>query len=406
MTAAFAMVFVRHGTAVCLTRRADQSPIAPGRWTAIPIELAPGESPAEALDRLEADPLRSTELAHVRTGGELTVETPGGQMALLPVLAEVVVPGFAPPDEQDVAWVDPSSILERDTPPWLWRAYESVGPTVRSVTADTSHGSTYLSLRALEALRDRAARLVADEVDGADELANLAGDLRSARSDMLALTVRVGKAVAEGTDPSVVLARTRSVIEAALTDDPKAARVAAHTVGDVETVFVFSRSGTVLDAIEHLAPDRVVTTVATPGDEGIAVAEGLADRYEVVLAPDAAVASVLDDGVDVVLLGADGVDATGRVTNKLGSYTVAAVAAQLEVPCYFVTTTAKLCDVVTSSLERAPPGSIYTGEASIDVRVDRFDRTPPSLISGYCTEAGVLSLDDVREVAERHARYR
>ncbi|MFW6153013.1 MAG: initiation factor 2B [Halobacteriota archaeon] len=405
MAASFAMVFVRHGTGVCLSRQPEDSPIAPGQWTAIPIERTDG-TPPESIDRLDIDAVGSIEVELVRTGGARSVESAAGSITITPMLVEVTEPGFEPTDGPDHEWVDPPSILERETPPWLWRAYESVAPTVRTVTADTAHGSTYLSIRALEVLRDRAATLVMNGADASDELAALAKELRSVRSDMVALTVRVGRAIDRGSAPPVVLDRTRAAIEEALIADREAALVAARAVGDVDTIFVFSRSGTVLEAIEHIDPRRVVTTVATPGEEGIEVAEALADRFEVVLAPDAAVGSLLDDEVDVVLLGADGVDDEGRVTNKLGSLTIAAVAAQLDVLCYVVTATAKLCAAGAVPRERVPSGSLYAGEASIDVRVDRFDRTPSTLIAGYCTESGVLSLERVRAIAEANAAFR
>ncbi len=400
MTEAQAAVFIRHGVRIMLVSSPGESSATGHRWGVPLVDIDDETTISEhVLDWLES--IGGEPGTFIRSGQPIEVTHRHTSLVRTPILVEVVSTDLDVAAFGTVEWVQPPAILSRETTPSLWRLYESVAPTVRSISADTTHGSTYLSLRALEVLRDRAAGLTSHGETGDDELASLAKELRSARPDMVALKVRTALATREGTAAETVLERSMSLADEAEHADRHAARTVANEVGQVANVFVFSRSETVMHALSTIDPDRIITTVAHPGEEGIEVATELADRFDVILGPDAAFAELLSEA-EVVLLGADGVDAKGRVTNKLGSFTLATVANAMSIPVYVVTATAKLCDDTPGPVERVHPGSIYDGRESIEVFTPRFDRTPAHLISGYCTERGVLGIGEVRRIAETH----
>jgi methylthioribose-1-phosphate isomerase len=116
--------------------------------------------------------------------------------------------------------------------------------------------------------------------------------------------------------------------------------------------------------------------------------------------PDAAAASLLAAGqVDIVLTGADRIAADGSVANKIGTYGLAVLARQHDVPLVVVAPVSTIdldapdgrAIVVEHRAARevtflggqaiAPPGSAAYNPA--------FDVTPPALITALVTEEGV-----------------
>ncbi|MFW6049411.1 MAG: helix-hairpin-helix domain-containing protein, partial [Candidatus Bipolaricaulota bacterium] len=70
----------------------------------------------------------------------------------------------------DAEWVAPTALLHGAASSAEWYRYQRVAPTVRSITADGEHGAAYLSVRALEVLRDRAALQFSEGDPDLDEL--------------------------------------------------------------------------------------------------------------------------------------------------------------------------------------------------------------------------------------------
>ncbi len=387
------VVFLRHRGRVLLVRAPN------GDWTAPTVRPSGQESPETAAWRH----------VHDSVGVDSTVARSGGTLRLddgtvVPVLLDVdETPTAAPdefpaPSEFDHEWVHPPAVLRRETTPDLWRAYERVAPTLRTVVADDQHGSTWLSVRALEVLRDRAG-LLAVRGDGDDwpEIADLADRLRSARPGMAAVRNRVNRAMdaADHTAAAVERAAAEGV-EEAIAADHGAARLAADRLDG--TVLTLSRSGTVLRALSAAAPSTVFVAESRPAREGVGVAETLARAgTQVVLHTDAASGSVLADRADAVLVGADAVRDDGAVVNKTGTRTVAAAAAHEDVPVYVVAATAKVATGPVR-LERGPD-DLYDGDAPVETHDPVFDVTPPALVDGLITEEGVLSPADVETLA-------
>lgn len=304
-------------------------------------------------------------------------------------------------------WVSPTEILRRQVVPDLWTSWRRVAPTPETIEEDHEHGSAWLSLRALEVLRDRAAELVReverDETTSEaarGELRELARRLRSARPAMAALENRVS-AVMEttGGDPEATETAAHEAIHAAHEADDQAAARAAELVAG-QRVLTLSRSGTVTAALLRAAasdpPERVWVAESRPLGEGVGVAEELAAAgLSVTLLPDAALAHVLAcEPIHLVLVGADTILASGAVVNKVGTRMAALAAGQFRVPFYAVAAQDKISKTDDVPEETLDPGEVYAGEANLEVVNTLFDVTPVLWVAGWVTEAGILDLRD------------
>lgn len=311
-------------------------------------------------------------------------------------------------------WVAPTEILRRETVPRLWTSYDRVRPTPWTVAGDTEHGSAYLSLRALECLRDEAALEAERGADEWEPVAAVARDLLEARPPMAVVTNRVNRAMsrAGGESARAVETATGETIADALDADDRAARW--ETLDPPASVLTLSRSGTVRRTIETADPDRVFVAESRPAREGVGVAESLADSLacEVCLHTDAAVGHVLaTEDVEAVLVGADAVLADGSVVNKTGTRLAALAARNEGVPCYAVCAADKVTPRTGPTLESGPADEVYEGadetgsadaDADLSVLNPTFDVTPAALVTGVLTDRGLLDADDVAAVATEH----
>lgn len=265
---------------------------------------------------------------------------------------------------------------------------------------DRQHGSAWLSYRALEILRDRAAAGAAWA-----DLWALAMELRTARPDMPAIMHRVNRALAAAREPATAEALRQAAGEilgqAQAADEAAARRAASFVAG--RRVFSLSRSGTVLAALRLAdpAPTMVVLAESRPGGEGRAVAEELARQGQpVTLVADAAVAEVFArELVEVMLVGADAVLRSGHVVNKIGTRAAATFARQYHVPVYAACATDKIRLDEAAPEDAIEPTALYDGDAPLDVFTPLFDVTPARLLTGLITEDGILAAADVGDVA-------
>lgn len=283
----------------------------------------------------------------------------------------------------------------------------TVAPTLETIRDDRDHGSAWLSLRALEVLRDRAAELArgveAGKVDGAeagDELRDLADRLRSARPAMAALANRVGRVMDEtGGDPQATERAAHEAIHAAHEADDRASARAAELVAG-KRVLTLSRSGTVTAALTASpGPERVWVAESRPLGEGLGVAEDLAAAgVAVTVLPDAALAHVLaSENIDLVLVGADTILASGAVVNKVGTRLAALAAREFGVPVYVVAARDKISRTDQAPEETVDPREVYAGGANVDVVDVLFETTSPRGVAGVVTDAGILDPRSVND---------
>ncbi|WP_135829238.1 NUDIX domain-containing protein [Halorussus halobius] len=342
----------------------------------------------------------------------------------------------------EAEWLHPPELLARETVPELWAAYSRVAPTIEAVAGDAEHGSAYLSVRALEVLRDRAGSFAARGTGDWSALTAIAERLVAARPSMAAVANRVNRAMAEASGVGDAVASTdertpraleraaREGIERGLRADERAAANAAAEIRG-RSVLTLSRSGTVLDALP--AADAAFVAESRPAREGVDVAAALADAsaagtadddetasaeatpgsadatsatdanaaIDVTLHTDAAVAHVLaTEDVDAVVVGADAVLPDGRVVNKTGTRAAALAAAREDVPTYAVAASDKVRTDDAVHLEDGDPAAVYDGDADVAALNPTFDVTPADLLAGVITERGVLDAEGVREVSD------
>jgi methylthioribose-1-phosphate isomerase len=106
---------------------------------------------------------------------------------------------------------------------------------------------------------------------------------------------------------------------------------------------------------------------------------------------DSAAASLMAAGdVDCVVTGADRIAANGDTANKIGTYSLAVLAAHHEIPLYVVAPTSTV-DLTTPTGAEIPIEERSTTEITtrFAARNPAFDVTPSNLITAIVTEHGV-----------------
>ncbi|WP_049971809.1 NUDIX domain-containing protein [Haladaptatus cibarius] len=394
--------FLRNRGDVLLLRRSEQVGSYAGLWGAV-AGHAEDDPDAHAREEIQEETGLFFACTFVRAGDSFEVEDEslGKRWIVHPYLFDCATRAVEPDWETtEVEWVPPTEILRRETVPDLWNSYEHVAPSVESVAEDTKHGSAYISIRALEILRDRAGLLAVRDGDW-DELAELAIELRSARPSMAVLENRLNRVMAETDSPSTVEQSAIEGIDRAYRVDEEATENAREKTED-STVFTLSRSGTVLDALR--GAKRVFVAESRPACESVGVAEEIAESTNVTLHTDAGIGHVLaTEDVDSVVVGADAVLPNGDVVNKTGTRLAAMAANREGVPVFVVTSTDKvrLRDGVDGpELESGDSTAVYDGDGSLSVLNPTFDVTPAEFVTGYVTERGLLGRKAVWDVSE------
>ena len=146
---------------------------------------------------------------------------------------------------------------------------------------------------------------------------------------------------------------------------------------------------------------KVIATETRPVMQGsrLTAFELKHDNIDVSLIPDTAVGYAMSKGlVNKVVVGADRILSTGHVYNKIGTYQVATMAKQHNIPFYVAAplSTFDLKNKPDDIIIEQRKASEVTGVAGkktapdgINVINPAFDMTPPELITGIITEAGV-----------------
>ena len=144
-------------------------------------------------------------------------------------------------------------------------------------------------------------------------------------------------------------------------------------------VITLSNSSTARDALIGLPVGRVYVMESLPGGEGKQMAEalrkGLGRSAEVQLIPDAAMGNVVPR-VDCALVGIDSCDDTGAILHKVGTLPLALCCHRYGKPLYAAGHSLKHTATVKQDLP----------DADNPLQAQRFDRTPPELITRLVTE--------------------
>ena len=146
---------------------------------------------------------------------------------------------------------------------------------------------------------------------------------------------------------------------------------------------------------------KVIATETRPIQQGsrLTAFELKHDGIDVSLIPDTAVGYTMANNlVNKIVVGADRILRTGHVYNKIGTYQVATMAKQHNIPFYVAAPLSTFDmksnpeDVVIEQRKASEVtgiGDKKTAPDGINVINPAFDMTPPELISGIITEKGI-----------------
>ncbi|MBW2146234.1 MAG: translation initiation factor eIF-2B [Deltaproteobacteria bacterium] len=278
-----------------------------------------------------------------------------------------------------------------------------------AIRDDRVQGAGELARRAVGALgllaRHSHAHTVREFLDELDHLGSMLAWARPSMAVIQRAVVSLVRAVhMKCTEEGNVLSLRD--LTARLTDEhqqrhrmasAEAAAAAAHTLSGFGCILTHSRSRTVIDAlIRWSAPGRrVVITESRPMNEGFHTARELAQANLAVTLITDAQAGLFVPQVEAVLVGADSVLRCGSIINKAGTLLLALAAHRFGVPVYVACETLKFRISSTEGepgLEEKDPGEVAAQEGiGFTVRNIYFDITPPDLLTGIVTEAGVQS---------------
>jgi translation initiation factor eIF-2B subunit delta len=277
-----------------------------------------------------------------------------------------------------------------------------IDETVREIRQMETHSSSVVAVKAARALTELLDREYASLDAYERDLDRNSSALRRANPSHASLftTQRevVESVVGEAEDIEEAKRLTREaverVVESVQTAKRRAAERAAETVADGETILTHDYSSTVLEAVE-IAVDEgadltVYVTEARPRYLGRKTARRLADLdgVDTHLLVDAAAGELLPE-CDRVLVGMDCV-VEDTLYNRVGTFPIAATAAQVEVPVQVVGSSAKVIDEgFVFENEFRPPAEVSLEPLEgVTVENPAYDATPTRLVDAVVTDEG------------------
>jgi len=279
-----------------------------------------------------------------------------------------------------------------------------IDETAAEIEAMHTHSSSEVAVKAARALRDLESREYATLEEFGRDVERNASALRRANpshASLASVMSAIESAVLEGDHGDVETAKAAldAAIEEAVdaVEDAKeaASANAAELLEDGDTLLTHDYSTTALRAIERAVDDGAEFSVyvkeARPRHLGRVTVRRLAevDGVEPTLIVDAAAGQVMDD-VDQVLTGITCV-VGDTLYNRIGTYPLAATAAQSEVPMMVAGSTAKIAEgnFVFENDFRSAVEVLREPSEGFDIVNPGYDATPLSLIDQLVTEEGV-----------------
>ncbi len=184
---------------------------------------------------------------------------------------------------------------------------------------------------------------------------------------------------------------------------PGEANVLTHcNAGGLATAGYGTALGVVRGAIEAGKKIRVLADETRPFLQGsrLTAWELLKDGIETVLIVDGSAGSLMRLGeIDLVVVGADRIAANGDVANKIGTYSIAVLAHENDLPFYVAAPMSSIdfaCpDGARIPIEQRDPAEVTTpfgvrvAPPGVGVRNPAFDVTPARYVSAIVTERGI-----------------
>jgi methylthioribose-1-phosphate isomerase len=173
--------------------------------------------------------------------------------------------------------------------------------------------------------------------------------------------------------------------------------------GALATVAYGTALGVIRATKENGKNIKVIATETRPVQQGsrLTAFELKHDGIDVSLIPDTAVGYTMAQGlINRVVVGADRILRTGHVFNKIGTYQVATMAKQHNIPFYVAAPLSTFDmqnnpeDIIIEQRKASEVtgiGDKKTAPDGINVINPAFDMTPPELITGIITEKGIAN---------------
>jgi translation initiation factor eIF-2B subunit delta len=283
-----------------------------------------------------------------------------------------------------------------------------IDETVAEIRDMQTHSSSVVAVKAAEALRELLDREYPSVEEYVRDLERNSRALKRAQPSHATLHTTQAdiRAAVDDADPADVAAAKaateaaiESVVEQVETGKREAAENTAETLRDGDVVLTHDYSSTVLEALEIAASEgrhlEVYVTEARPRYLGRKTARTLAgiDRIEPHLLVDSACGEVLPR-CDQVVVGMDCI-VDDTFYNRVGTFPIAATAAELAVPVTVVGSSAKVIDAGGFQFENEhrPASEVMLEPADgFDIENPAYDATPMHLVDSVVTDEGTLSL--------------
>jgi len=183
--------------------------------------------------------------------------------------------------------------------------------------------------------------------------------------------------------------------------------------GSLATGGYGTATGPIRVAVEQGKKIEVIADETRPVLQGARLTswELMQDNIPVTLIPDNTSGAILRKGeIDLAIVGTDRTVANGDVANKIGTYMLAVLCKENNVPFYVAAPLSSIdFSIPTGDLipieERGPEEVTHVFESQIapdgvKVRNIAFDVTPAKYITGIITEKGVFSPEDLHKLNE------
>ena len=230
---------------------------------------------------------------------------------------------------------------------------------------------------------------------------------RSPRDIAMALEVEASRIFAEDISINHAIGAAGAVLIA------DGCRVMTHcNAGALATAGHGTALGVIRSARDQGKRISVIANETRPFLQGARLTawEMMQERIAVTIATDSMAGHLMQRGeVDMVIVGADRVAANGDVANKIGTYTVAVLAARHGIPFYVAaplsTFDLNIADGRAIPIEERNADEVtgYAGvrwaPAGVNAFNPAFDVTPAELISGIITERGVVMPPTIEGIA-------
>jgi len=177
------------------------------------------------------------------------------------------------------------------------------------------------------------------------------------------------------------------------------AEIGAKKIKKNSIVLTHCHSHTVEEIIKKAAKQKkikkVIATETRPKMQGHITAENLSKAgINVMLINDSAVSTFMKEA-DIVLVGADAIQADGSIINKIGTKTIALIAFYFKKPLYCCTSSLKFDPMTllgkTEKIEEREAKEIWKKKIKkVKIRNPAFDVTEAKFVKGIISEEGIL----------------